>query len=701
MMVHWKRFDFDSVSNVSVFKGKKLYDDNIFTLDVETSSIFYANNIYHSFNYDLTPEYYRNAEKFGILYIWQFSINDIVLYGRTLQELLEFIIKLHERIPATKIIYIHNLAFEFQFLRNILPEMTAFARKRRHPLKATCSEFNLEFRCSLSLTGMALKKLPKALGLDVEKQVGLLDYDKLRLPVTPLTDDEMKYCEYDCIVLYKAIQKHKAQYKNVFNIPLTQTGKVRRVIKAIYKKNRSYYRKLVSMLPTTFREFKVLCTAYSGGYTHANAMYCDDEINNVHSMDIASSYPAVMIAEKFPMTKFIPTKKVRRFEDMDKDKAYILDVTFTNLCGIISYNYLSKSKAVSCNKVVEDNGRIAVAKEIRYILTDVDISIIQKTYKYEYVINAAHVARKEYLDKNFVEYIIELYNGKTSLKDIPDKDDLYKQHKEFINALYGMCVTNTIRDEVVFKDNSWSIDVLDAVHIEEKLIEQTKKNKAFVNYSWGVYITAYARANLWNIIIQISDDVVYTDTDSVKYINAPKNNKYFEDYNNRMLDKLTLAMNHHEIPLNKVQPKDINGVIHTIGLYEYEGCYNVFKTLGAKKYCYEKGGKLHITVSGVNKETGAKAMHSISDFTEHLIFDYNNSGRLIMTYCDNQPEITVTDYMGNTQTISQQFGINGMKTTYHLGISELYKDYKINYAGYQSTHATLITGGNEYETEIL
>ena len=50
-------------------------------------------------------------------------------------------------------------------------------------------------------------------------------------------------------------------------------------------------------------EFSELRDAFMGGHVHANARYVRQVLQHVGSYDINSSYPAVMLFEKFPMSK--------------------------------------------------------------------------------------------------------------------------------------------------------------------------------------------------------------------------------------------------------------------------------------------------------------------------------------------------------------------------------------------------------------
>ena len=126
-MNYYKNADY-TVKNDIVRKNGRVYDDNIYSFDIETTSVFLsAKNEISDFDYSKKPENYTDLDKIGFMYIWQFSINSDVYYGRTVPELIEFLTALKKNIIATKIVYVHNLGFEFQFLRNFIDDFDVFA----------------------------------------------------------------------------------------------------------------------------------------------------------------------------------------------------------------------------------------------------------------------------------------------------------------------------------------------------------------------------------------------------------------------------------------------------------------------------------------------------------------------------------------------------------------------------------------------
>ena len=190
--------------HVPIVVGKKnKFDNTIFTFDIETSSYVILNNqVIPANNYEsLTKEEQQKSIKQSNMYIWQFSINDIVYYGRTWEEFKEFLDMLEKDDPYRKIIFVHNLSYEFQYLKGFFKFEDVMARKARKVMRAFLSDYNIEFRCSYMMSNVKLEKLPEIYNLPVKKQVGKLNYDLLRTSITELTERELEYCEFDCLVV--------------------------------------------------------------------------------------------------------------------------------------------------------------------------------------------------------------------------------------------------------------------------------------------------------------------------------------------------------------------------------------------------------------------------------------------------------------------------------------------------------------------
>ena len=650
---------------------KNKFDNTIYTFDIETSNYLILNNkVIAGCDYEkLNQKDKDNSIKQSNMYIWQLSINNKVYYGRTWQQLKEFLNTLEEEVPQRKIIFIHNLAFEFQYLCSVFEMENVIARKSRKVMRASFKHYNIELRCSYMMSNCKLEKLPSVYQLPVEKLVGELNYDKIRHNTTPLTEQELKYCEYDCLVVYEYIKKELLTYENVDRIPLTSTGHVRRELKQLVSKDYKYKAQVRKAINTDPHIYNLLVESFAGGYTHANFMYTDEIIKNVTSFDFTSSYPYIMVTHKFPSLEFKKCN-IHKYEDMSSRFAYLIVIKMTNVNSRYYNNFLSMSKCRNIKGGKYDNGRVISAKELEIVITDVDFRILHDAYDFEYEILECYYSLYKYLPKQFIDFVLDKYVKKTEYKDIEEKKLEYQLEKAKFNALYGMSVTNMIRDRVVFDNKTWQEIELTNDEIEDAL--NTEKKKAFLSFAYGVWVTAYARYNLIKNIIKVDKYMVYADTDSMKLVEGydPEVIKTYNDFVER---KIKFVSNNLGIPYKKFCPKDVKGNKHLIGVFENDENYEEFITQGAKKYAYRKNGEIHITVSGVPKKA-SKSLPSLDFFRDDYVFKHKDSGKNMLQYNDNQVPIELTDYLGYKYTVEDKTGCCILPDSYTLGKSLEYAD---------------------------
>ena len=657
------------------------YSDTIYTFDIETTSLFKINGKYQSF--DKSIDDYSNIDKKGCCYHCQFSVNDKVYFFREIKD-FENVLKEISNPMLEKFIYIHNLAFETEFLLPILKKYTIIdmiARESRKPISYHIKELNITFRCSFMLTNLSLEKSAEKY-TDVRKAKGDLDYSVVRSPLTELTEKEKYYCEMDCVTLFHIIKHFKKQYGHIKLIPYTQTGEMRKAYKNVIPKyHYDYTRKLVP----TLEEYKMLNSAFAGGITHGNCLYIKQFINqSMISMDISSSYIVSMLTEKYPTTKFKEIKPNTLKYYNSEDYAILYNVTFTDIKSKMYNHYISFSKCYENVKSVLDNGRVVRADKLSMIITDIDFELIKKCYQIGNItFNKIMVAKKDYLPKYFIEFLLKLYADKTTLKNVDGKEELYMKGKQFLNSTFGACVMNIVQSSVVLDKGVWKCSSDTDDFKLSKLEEQENGYPLFV-YSTGVWITAYSRKNLFERLIdnnyELDFDVVYYDTDSLKILNGDKHLHIFEEYNKNIERKLLKMCCHYNIPFSKCKPKDIKGNNHLIGIFEKDGEYIEFCTLGAKRYCYrdKKDSELHITVSGVNKKAVSALKNDIHNFNVNLFFDYDTAQKNISCYNDTQEPFTFTDCDGNEYTNTWDSAIVIYPTTYAMSIDTDFESF-INY----------------------
>lgn len=647
-------------------------ENTIYTFDIETSSILFLNgDVISSDKYDnLTDSDKDECIKIGFMYIWMLGINDNVFYGRTWEELSIFFGKLNKR---KKHIFIHNISFEFQFLSGNFKLNNVFARKERKVIKCEIEEYNIIFRCTYYMTNVALSKLTDVYNLPVRKKTGDLDYTLVRNSKTPLSSKELAYCEYDCLVIYYYIKQELSLYKKFDKIPNTLTGRVRKELQARVLKDYNYRSKVQKSINTDPHIYNLLVDCFAGGYTHANWLYVNDVIKNVVSWDFTSSYPFVMLVEKYPSTSFKKCNVKNIKSILFNDFAYIINIEFKNIKSNYFNNIISKSKAYYIEGGIYDNGKIVSATTLKIVITEIDLKIIQEFYNFDnYNILEIYYANKSYLPYKLLDFILDKYYNKTTYKNVEGKEYLYSIEKSKFNSLYGMCVTNTIKDECVFNsEGQWTTKKLNNSDILDKL--NTEHKKGFLSFAYGVWVTSYARYNLLSNVKLLDDYVIYCDTDSIKLAEG-YNINVIHNYNKSVDDKISRVANFYNIDINRFAPLDCKGTPHKIGLFDSDGEYLYFKTLGAKKYCYKDKAtkKLHITVAGVPKKGVSALKNNINNFKDDLFFKASETGKKQIFYNDEQPTLKVIDYLGNEDIINEKKGICLMPCSYTLSKSLVY-----------------------------
>ena len=679
-MKSWKEYEYHEID----LRGKrKFYDNNVYTFDIETSSyVIIDGKQYSAKIFDkLDDKEKTNAIKQSCMYIWMFGINDIVYYGRTWEELRTFLYRVNENVPDTKYLWIHNFSYEFQFMKSEFEFEDVLARKKHKVMTAFLSEFNFIVKCSLTSSGSSLDGLTKNFNLDVSKKVGQLDYNKIRHSNTPLNELELEYCEYDCIVLYKYVLKELEVYETVKKIPTTNTGKVRRELKELTLKDYSYKNYVRKSINTNPFIYNLLIEIFLGGYTHASRLYSGDIMCKVDSWDFTSSYPWVMCSEKYPSTEFRKCN-LTDYKKMSTRFAYILVVRFTNIRTKYYNTFISLSKCRNIKGGVYDNGRIIKADEIVIALTDIDFRFMLESHYIDNIeILESYYSLYKYLPIQLIKFILNLYAKKTELKGIEGAEEEYARLKGMLNSSYGMSVTNNIRDDVIYnkKTLEWEEVPLTNEDIINKLNEE--KKDGFLSFSYGCWVTAHARYNLLSTLIKLDDYVIYSDTDSLKLKDGYDKNIIL-DYNKKVLEKIDKVCDLLGLDKNLFNPKDKDGIVHTLGVFDHEGkkynkyTYEKFITQGAKKYAYVENvldketnkyiNKISITVSGVPKKAKC-ALKRLEDFKDDYVFKYEDTNKNTLFYVDNQRPFMLKDYLGIEYEVKDKTGICMCPTSYTLG----------------------------------
>ena len=675
-MIHYTEFNFEKLGSwktVQLSKNKEVYNVPC-SFDIETTNFTVG------------------KKKYATMYIWQFCLGLEVIYGRTWQEFHNFIYNLNYMLSLREnrklICYVHNLGFEFQFIKKHFEIKKLFARKPRQPMYFEAE--NIIFKDSLILSGLSLKRTLEEANVEHAKMDGDLDYSLYRHSKTPLTDKELGYCENDVLGLNEYIYKEMSKNDNdITKIPTTKTGYVRRYTRKICFSYDGYRERLQTELITEPKIFTLLMESFSGAYTHANFLKVGIEYDNVASKDFTSSYPSVMLRHKYPRSRFVECKVTELKDLLDKciHNCCIMRITLYNVEPKNVIHPLSKHRCkYDKDTLQEDNGKIVRSAYVHTCMTSVDFLDICKMYNFTaFELHEFYMARAGYLPKPIIETILSLYRDKCLLKGVEGKEDVYLVAKGMLNSLYGMCVTNPIAPEIDFNDETKEWTTKEDLNLKHQLLKIWKSKQTFLNYAWGVFVTAWARHELYDGILAVEKDFIYSDTDSIKLTNADKYTNYFEEYNKRCTKEINKCLSHYNISTNKYIPKD-----KPLGVWDDDGTYEKFKTLGAKKYAFIKKGKFGYTVAGLPKvldtdrktplkwilEDNPTGRYGMDYFDIDLEVPKDYSCKLCSTYVDEPFEsLVLIDYLDNPCEVSELSCLNLSDCAFTINFSNDFYDF--------------------------
>lgn len=250
--------------------------------------------------------------------------------------------------------------------------------------------------------------------------------------------------------------------------------------------------------------------------------------------------------------------------------------------------------------------------------------------------------------------------------------------------MVSMTVTDIVREDHLFTDRWLEPEEVEKKDIEKEIIKYNNSNSRFMFFPWGVWVTAFSRKSLFTAIFECGSDYIYSDTDSVKIKNADKHKDYFEQYNKHITKQLQTALDYHGLSYDLIKPKTKTGKEKPLGVWELDGEYSRFETLGAKRYLveYADTGEIQLTVSGLNKKICVPYLlnkygkDKIFDaFTNHLYIPPGETGKMTHTYIDEERKGKVVDYMGTVGEYREQTCVHLENADYSLSLAREYVDY--------------------------
>lgn len=770
-------YDYDHIRDIT-FKFTETEDsqsytcENIMAGDTETSSAVEHKGKAIPFVIEWYVKYscYRalidRSSKISILYLWQWGIKSatgetIIFLGRTLEDLKRFQQMLaaeikrqakcgkewrspydlryqynrSENVHVSIIIGFHNFSFDMSVLENIHQEDfgrhhkyggNVFARSARRPMKAIAHVDNMriEYRDTYVLVNRSLANWGEDEGLTMQKIHKDQEwYLEVRTPETELDEeDEIKYACYDIATMIEGLQKFVDKYGRMKDVPLTQTGCVRRQCWEALKPCVDY-RMRCAMIQGgySYKFFKKLCKLFTGGWTHANIKWVNRIIDSkkygrIICHDFSSSYPFVCTTLTMPTGDFklVDVSKFWEFEKVTGrtlwqiDHRWFAEIRVKNVKAKKENSFFSLSKSLDELKLDVsdvDNGRIRKCPELHCLVSDFDWDIFKQAYNFDGVeVIELYDSPAELFPKELITLILKCYGEKTSYKGIEEKESLYKNSKIFVNAIFGLLCTKLIGEIVEYyndkeittevktqhgvkkmkKKYTWFVD-RDEKHIEahfDKTMSKIDPDKIVGVYPAGIWTCKAAMWNLWQFILKFDKRCIYCDTDSLKGLLTKDDLKEIDKYNEwakEIADKTAAQLGFDPA---MYAPKAPDGKEKRLGIFDREhgdGCLS-FATKGAKRYYCEfeakdkKTGEMFIdretTIAGLSKKAGKAKIHNAREFLdeEYTVFDVSESMKQTAYYNDEQPEVTWTDKNGRSYTTTQKHGCCILPTSFDLSL---------------------------------
>ena len=126
------------------------------------------------------------------------------------------------------------------------------------------------------------------------------------------------------------------------------------------------------------------------------------------------------------------------------------------------------------------------------------------------------------------------------------------------------------------------------------------------------------------------------------------------------------------------KPKTKKGEEKLLGVWDREAGYKRFKTVGAKRYIYENpDGSLSLTVSGLNKKHAIPWLLEDNNYNYELIFHKfgeglfvpaGHTGKMTLTYIEDEMTGTLVDYLGVPNTYHELSSIHMEPQSYFMSI---------------------------------
>lgn len=527
----------------------------------------------YSCDFETTPyqQYLKEGRTRVYLYECINLTNTLSNKGICIEDFMNYVFS----IQHESVFYFHNgSGFDFEFILWYLMEngyeydeelsehtfnTITTDMKKHYVIKIMNKGIKYEFRCSLLIMPLTIKKMGKCLGLEKLDETHDYSEDKNYNSVEEVTEEEWKYLHNDVEILRRALLY--ALTNGLTKLTISSSSF------ALWKQSNIYGFKSIEQIEDV-NILERISKSYKGGITMVNPKFQNRILTDFISFDKNSLYPSVM--NEFPMPVGLP----RVYDTIDKCRnegrnAYIVEVVVFRAYIRDGYIPFIPTGSTSLYNGYEYSDRI-VNKTL--YLWGKEFELFELYYRGEWKVETITGWRTR---PNFFKvYLENLFKVKENAKDI----FVRQIAKIKMNSTYGKFGMNTERIGYIPR------------LIDERIgYEQITTKGKYYPKEIASYITSCGRCKLVSEIEYNSNRFIYCDTDSI-YLKGSEFPKFMD-----------------------IDPK-------RIGAWGYEGHYKKGKFLKAK--CYMKtfdDGTLDKKICGASQ--GVKEMINYDNFNYGLKID--------------------------------------------------------------------------------
>ena len=625
------------------------YAEQFATLDTETSHI---------------------EDRAGWIYQWAVKLGKYVYVGRRPSEIIALIEKLVEVYGLTDerkiIFYVHNLSYDFQYLKHYLKEYDVNLRVMAtdaHKL-ISADVRGIKFVCSYRLTNLSLNTFAKQYAQKYLKAAGAIDYGVIRYQDTELTKTDWFYMVSDVFSQWDAISNYLKinGFDYAADAPLTSTGFVRTDCRHASERSLNWRKKFMNS-QLSLEQYNLMRASFMGGITIASWKYAgktvragDPGVPGLKHYDFTSSYPARQMMDYFPTGRpawYGEVNSTKEFKELLENYCCTFIITLYNvhIKPGITAPYIPSSKCMDYSGILKINGKVVFAEKLSICINEIDFKWIHKQYTFDdYSVSKMLIFKRGKIPAWLREQIMKYYRNKSTLKKADP--NLYMASKAKLNGIYGMSATAIVRDQFYINSDC----VIESAEGDAGLQISNFYNSrnSFMPYQYGTYTTAWARDALMQMVEIVGyNNFLYCDTDSVFYISDPETDKRMDEFNAALRDRAITAGAYI----------DENNIL---GVATEEPAFKSFRALHAKCYALEEKNasgdyELKVTIAGIPKSaekwtdgkrqtiTNAEELGCIDNLKNGFIF--TDCGGVRAVYIE-QEEIIETEINGHKTELS-------------------------------------------------